>query len=136
MRRSSVFAFMAIGSLAFTAALQAKPAGGDYNREYRQCMRSGNAGRGVTAGIMDCNGVEIDRQDARLNQAYRAAMRRSNPARKAALRASERAWITASDTRCRKEADAEGGGTLSAIVYSDCILEATINRRMWLQSHR
>jgi uncharacterized protein YecT (DUF1311 family) len=43
-----------------------------YSRDYAQCM---DASGGVTADMMDCLGTEIDRQDARLNQAYVMVMR-------------------------------------------------------------
>src|SRR5437868_4258893 len=64
-----------------------------YSRDYRQCMATGEAANGITGAIMDCNGAEIYRQDARLNQAYNMVMMRLGASQKATLRAFERSWI-------------------------------------------
>jgi uncharacterized protein YecT (DUF1311 family) len=136
MRRSFAFAFLATTGLVLAAALPAKAVQHEYSREYRQCMGSGDAARGVTAGMMDCIGAEVDKQDARLNLAYKAAMARSDAGRRAALRASERAWIRKRDSGCQKEADTEAGGSLAGILFAECVLGATVDRRTWLDSYR
>lgn len=107
-----------------------------YSRDYDQCMASGDAAQGVTAGILSCTGEEIDRQDARLNQAYVIVMHRLPPARKQALRDNERRWIAGRDAHCRREAAAETGGSLAGIVYDQCILGQTLARRLWLERYR
>ena len=107
-----------------------------YSREYNQCMNSGEAAEGVTLGILNCNGTEIDRQDARLNQAYKMVMIRLNAAQKSKLRFLERAWVNRRDARCRHEAAPEEGGTLASIIYSGCILNETIARRQWLEAYK
>lgn len=106
-----------------------------YSKDYKQCMATGDAANGVTAGIMDCNGSEIDRQDARLNQAYKMVMLRLSAGKKVELRGAERAWIGQRDARCNRAASVEEGGSLAQIIYSQCILDETIKRTMWLESY-
>lgn len=107
-----------------------------YTNNYNRCMNTGAAANGVTSGIMDCNGLEIDRQDARLNQAYKMVMTRSNPQQKIVLRTSERQWITQRDARCKRAAASEEGGSLAGIIYSGCILDETIKRTIWLENYK
>lgn len=131
--------FLAAAAAGFAACLSSSAGaapGGAYSRAYESCMASGDAAQGITSGIMDCTGEEIDRQDARLNQAYVMVMRRLPPARKAALREAERRWIRARDARCRKQAASEGGGSLAGILYNECILGETVERRLWLERYR
>jgi uncharacterized protein YecT (DUF1311 family) len=106
-----------------------------YSKDYKQCMATGDAASGVTAGIMDCNGSEIDRQDARLNQSYKMVMMRLGASEKTALRASERSWIGLRDAHCKQESSAEEGGSLAAVIYSQCILEGTVKRTIWLEGY-
>jgi uncharacterized protein YecT (DUF1311 family) len=107
-----------------------------YTPAFERCISSGDAAKGVTAGIMDCNGAENMRQDAKLNQTYRRVMGRLNPAQKAALRALQRDWIVQRDAGCHDDSGAEDGGTAAAINYSSCILDQTIMRTIWLERYR
>jgi uncharacterized protein YecT (DUF1311 family) len=134
-----------ITSAAFLLALVgASPAVGQtrtqiqarYSADYGRCMKSGDAANGVTAAIMDCNGNEIDRQDARLNQAYKMVMTRLTAPQKTTLRVSERTWITQRDALCHRASSAESGGSLEGIIYSGCILDETIKRLVWLEAYR
>ncbi len=107
-----------------------------YTRDYDRCLKAGDAAKGVTSAMMDCIGLEIDRQDARLNQTYKRVMARLNPAGKTSLRSAQRGWIKQRDARCRRESDANGGGTLSGITYASCILDETIKRTIWLERYK
>lgn len=107
-----------------------------YSAAYRNCLATGDAAKGVTSGMLDCNGAEIDRQDARLNRTYRAVMARLAPPARARLRASERAWIGERDRSCRRAAKTAEGGTLASVIYSGCVLDRTIERTMWLERYR
>jgi len=80
-----------------------------YSADHERCMATGDAARAVTTGILDCNRAEIDRQDVRLNAAYRKAMSRLGPARKARLRALEKAWIKHRERNCDKQAEPQAG---------------------------
>ena len=99
-------------------------------------MATGDAARAVTTGILDCNRAEIDRQDVRLNAAYRKAMSRLGPARKARLRALERAWIKHRERNCDKQAEPQAGGSLYMIIHTACFLAATSERADYLEAYR
>jgi uncharacterized protein YecT (DUF1311 family) len=114
-----------------TSAVEAR-----YSAAYRNCLATGDAAKGVTSGMLDCNGAEIERQDARLNRTYRTVMARLAPPAQAKLRASERAWIGQRDRSCRRDAAVAEGGTLASVIYSGCILDRTIERTMWLERYR
>jgi uncharacterized protein YecT (DUF1311 family) len=118
----------AVPTVAADTAVQKR-----YSRDYDRCMSKSD---GVTAAIMDCNGAEIDRQDARLNQAYKMVMNRLDALQKQSLRSSERQWIVSRDKTCQADMRDEEGGSLAAIIYSNCILNATIRRTMWLEAYR
>lgn len=107
-----------------------------YTRAFSACLETGDAARGVTSATMSCMGEENDRQDVRLNRAYKAAMKRLNSAKKARLRSSERAWIGQRDSTCKKAADEVGGGSASGLVYSNCFLDETIKRTIWLERYK
>lgn len=107
-----------------------------YSPAFNQCMQTGDAAQGVTLGMMNCLGTEIDVQDARLNQAYKMVMARQSAAGKSRLRSSERAWIKQRNMTCKTQSDRDGGGTLSAITYNSCILDETIKRTIWLERYK
>jgi uncharacterized protein YecT (DUF1311 family) len=104
-----------------------------YSRVYAECME---APGGVTSDMMDCNGSEIDIQDARLNQAYAMVMRPLTKPRKDTLRGLQRAWIKQRDAKCARASDVERGGSMAAIIYSGCILDETIKRTIILENYK
>jgi len=103
-----------------------------YTREYHQCMD--NTGD-VDSATADCLNSEIERQDARLNQAYVMVMRGLAPAPKAALRDSERTWVRQRDLQCKRQAADELGGTLYGVMLAGCQLDETIKRTMFLERY-
>lgn len=107
-----------------------------YSRDYDRCMASGDAANGQTMAMMECTGQEIERQDARLNQAYKMVMMRLTAPEKTRLRALERAWIPARDAGCDREAAPERPGSMARIIYQQCILFETTKRTMWLERYR
>jgi uncharacterized protein YecT (DUF1311 family) len=107
-----------------------------YTPLFDRCMKSGDAAKGVTAGMMDCLGSENTRQDARLNQTYKMVMSRLDASRKATLRGLQRSWLKERENTCHTAMEDLGGGTASAIVYSNCFLDETIKRRLWLNNYR
>ena len=96
-----------------------------YSASYHRCMESGEAADGVTGAMAECNSAELSKQDARLNQAYKAAMAVRTEAQKASLRDAQRAWIKLRDTRCREDV---GGGTMDVLIEGGCHLEMTFER--------
>lgn len=102
-------------------------------QEYNQCM---DASEGVTVAMMDCIGAEIERQDARLNQAYVMVMRPLPRAKKDRLRGLQRAWIRQRDAKCSRAAAEDGGGSMAGITYAGCILDETIRRTIYLENYK
>jgi uncharacterized protein YecT (DUF1311 family) len=138
MIRKAVLFAVAIG-LAGVAAAGAQTTtqiNARYSHDYDRCLKTGDAAKGITSAMMDCIGLEIDRQDARLNQTYKRVMVRLNSAGKTGLRTVQRGWIKQRDSRCSRESDANGGGTLSGIIYASCILHETIKRTIWLERYK
>jgi uncharacterized protein YecT (DUF1311 family) len=117
------------------SSAQQSPSGveASYSAAFNRCMKSGDAASGVTSAMMDCLGNENDVQGKRLNQTYKLAMSQLDATQKAALRKSERAWITQRDATCQTQSDELGGGTASKLVYSNCILDETIKRTKQLK---
>ena len=103
-----------------------------YTRDYSQCM---DASGGVTSEMMDCGGAEIDRQDARLNQAYVMVMHSLPPAKKTTLRTLQRSWIKQRDARCQARIR-DNDGTEANLIYSGCILDETIKRTIFLENYK
>lgn len=128
----------ALPVVALTVAVQAtafSSAAATESREYRHCLATSEAAQGATYAMVGCTYDEIDRQDARLNEAYRLVMRRLTPARRIILRIEERRWIAARDRRC-EQAAAREDGDLVRLARSGCLLDETIQRRQYLETYR
>ena len=104
--------------------------------QFKRCMNSGDAARGVTMGMNNCLGAETKRQDAKLNATYRRIMARQSTRGKTRLQMLQRAWIPERDATCKRASDEARGGTLSTILFSDCIITETIRRTAWLERYR
>lgn len=128
---------LAIAGIAVPAAAQwPAPVERALSREYNECMGRGDAARGVTIAMRECSGAELDRQDARLNQAYRMTMQRLSKARQTKLRTDQRAWIKRRDATCIAAAKKFEGGTMAPLEHGQCALRETIARRLWLEKYR
>jgi uncharacterized protein YecT (DUF1311 family) len=99
--------------------------------EYQGCM---DGSGGVTAAMRDCAAAEHERLDVRLNAAYRAALARlPNPAARTRLRTLERRWLATRWAGCRRQAAAEGGGSMGLLILDSCALEEMVRRIVWLE---
>jgi len=122
--------------LALSAAAPASAA-----REYRDTLLSRDYHRCIkvdpsNAGLGQCLELESERQEGRLNQAYRMMMARLPAPRKAVLLRSERAWVNARKRAC-DEAYREmegGGGAGPAQLMCESVLAA--ERTNWLEKFR
>ena len=120
-----------------TAATDASPQSDDkveYSPAYNQCMATGDAARGTTMGILDCIAPENDRQDLRLNRAYKLSMQQSSSSAQATLRKSERFWLREREATCTADGSPFEGGTLQRVAYAQCLVNETIKRATWLES--
>ncbi|RYF22386.1 MAG: DUF1311 domain-containing protein [Oxalobacteraceae bacterium] len=106
-----------------------------YSREFRSCMSAAIAAGNTDHDNTACNYAEIQRQDDRLNQAYKMIMLRLNPAKKSVLRESERKWIVSKKEGCRRDRGDDVGGTLDEVIISDCVLRQTIERIIYLENY-
>lgn len=79
--------------------------------------------------IKECVSGIFEREDARLNVSYQAAMKRQPDAEaRALLRRAERAWISFQDAQCIFEGDSMRGGTGRGLVEISCRLQLTSAR--------
>lgn len=90
---------------------------------------------GTTAGMINCITAETKRQDAQLNNAYKALMSELSALRKAQLQEAQRAWIKYRDANCGFYYDPDGG-TLATVSANDCVMSATANRARELESFK
>jgi uncharacterized protein YecT (DUF1311 family) len=81
--------------------------GDDLSKEYSDCIDK--ASRGATAEMFECNGEELDRQDARLNDAYKRLMSKQSRGQKKALVEAQRAWLKFRKANCDFYYDPNGG---------------------------
>jgi uncharacterized protein YecT (DUF1311 family) len=92
---------------------------------------------GIIGVMIDCNTREMERQDAKLNETYRTVMARLPHARRASLRAAERAWVRRRDPSCEAHVLKREGPytTQFALDLSHCLLRATIVRTILLERY-
>lgn len=90
---------------------------------------------GVTAAMSDCIAADFQRQDGRLNAAYRALRESLAPTRRSALLRAQRDWLRFRDSHCAFLLDPEGG-TLARVSAGDCRRRMTQQRADELQALR
>ncbi|MGM9427956.1 lysozyme inhibitor LprI family protein [Hydrogenophaga sp. MI9] len=100
-----------------------------YTPAYTACVdKSG----GVTVEMLNCGSAELDVQDKRLNESYRALMAALPGKDKAALKASQRDWLKSRKSTCDFHAKVADGSMVSLIVQS-CYLEGATRRAALLE---
>lgn len=87
---------------------------------YEQCMEDA---MGITESMIECSNSEWERQDKRLNAAYKSAMASTQD--KNALRAIQREWIKERDSQCKDDGKQ---GQSGALVAADCMATKTALR--------
>jgi len=107
--------------LIVTAPLAASTHDSVLIKPYAACM--GKSG-GVTMDMIGCITAQHQRQDARLNNAYKAVMAELSPPRKKQLHNAQRAWITYHDANCAFYDDPDGG-TLARVNANAFMMTAT-----------
>lgn len=116
------------------APLAGQAAEPKYSPAYDRCLASPDGQS--TMGMIACAGAELKLQDARLNRAYQAAMKRlDQPRQRAALQKAQRAWIAFRDADCASLYD-QDWGTLSRIEANACMLDHTARRADALEQYR
>ena len=102
------------------------------SKQHTACMdKSGD----TTMGMIECITAETQRQDARLNQAYKAVMAELLLERKKQLLEAQRAWIKFRDANCSFYIDPDGG-TLARVNANNCMLTNTAARAHELENFK
>lgn len=83
---------------------------------------------------MACAAEEADRQDARLNRAYKALLGRLGPSDRDAMRAAQRAWIAYRDGDRDFQLDDTMWGRDASAVYGEQLLDRTSTRADQLEA--
>ena len=102
-----------------------------YTARFAKCQKVAVTTRENAA----CFEAEFARQDAVLNRVWKATNRRFK-AERGRLLAAQRKWISECDPFCKSIADGFEGGTIAPVVYSNCRVEQTIRRTLWLEGLR
>ncbi|MCG5243015.1 lysozyme inhibitor LprI family protein [Azospirillum doebereinerae] len=116
--------------LLLNVAMMAVPAQAEKNNlsaTYTNCMD--NSG-GVTFDMIECTPEEHEKQDKRLNSAYKQALKAVGD-RANTLKEVQRAWLKYRDLTCGFAGGAEGSS--ARIIGSSCFLQMTAERADELQ---
>lgn len=89
---------------------------------------------GSVAGRRQCLGAENQRQDMRMNIAYKKALTRLGPERQELLRQGQRAWLKFVSSQCELEAGPPTGGTDWTDELAICDLHWRAYRALFLES--
>jgi uncharacterized protein YecT (DUF1311 family) len=100
-----------------------------YTPQFAACQKRAR----TTPDNAQCFSAEFTRQDDALNRAWRGAYGKTAAARKPALLAAQRKWVTERDPFCRRQTDGFAGGTIAPVIYGGCRVELTIRRTLWLE---
>ena len=86
----------------------------------------------VTSSTMDCLGMEVKFQNARLDRAYQSLLSTLNVNRKKELQAVQRLWVKYRDAHCQFYGDLKKGDVVR-IAHFNCVLEQTSLRAKELE---
>jgi uncharacterized protein YecT (DUF1311 family) len=103
----------------------------DTSKEYSDCLHK--AVEGTWADMFECNGDELDRQDARLKDTHKKLMSKLSRDRKKALLKAQRAWIKFREANCDYYSDPDGGRA-ARLDASGCLVRMTAARAKELEA--
>lgn len=95
---------------------------------YQTCASSND---GSVWEMQECVEAEFQRQDARLNAAYRMLRSKLPPDGRSKLKEEERRWVAEKESACAW--DAESGGQAQRVAANICSLEKTAERAAYLE---
>ena len=98
--------------------------------EYWKCIEQSG---GTDPGMLACMGAEEERQDKKLNDAYKKLMKELKPERKRQLQEAQRIWIKYIEANCDFYLDPEGG-TAARLAASECPVLAKAARAKELEN--
>ena len=123
MRRALVGLFLLISTSAVAADLPPR------TKEYSRCIEKAGA---VDPAVLECISAEYDRQDKKLNAAYRKLMGSLQGKRKKQLLEAQRLWGKYTEANCAFYYDPDGG-TLARMQAAECGVTARIERAAELE---
>lgn len=98
--------------------------------QFTSCMEESGD---TTQGMVECIGAETQRQDARLNKAYKALAVKLSVERQKQLQGAQRAWIRFRDGNCNFYYDPDGG-SLARVNANECMMTMTAHRAKELEN--
>ncbi len=127
----SYFKYLAVAGL-IAAAVQPAFADDGLSQTFSSCM---DQAAGVTSSMIECMNAETERQDVRLNKAYRDIMAGLAPERKRQLQEAQRLWLKYRKANCDFYYDPDGG-TIAGVSANDCFMSATAARAKELEAFK
>lgn len=119
-------------TLALLAVMPCASQAKDVNltAQFATCMdQSGD----TTQGMVECISAETQRQDARLNKAYKALTANLNRKRKKQLHEAQRVWVKFREGNCNFYYDPDGG-TMARVSANECMMTMTAHRAKELEN--
>ncbi|WP_158093432.1 lysozyme inhibitor LprI family protein [Acetobacter sp. DsW_063] len=115
------------------SVMMALPGGTCLASDYDKCM---DAAGGVDPAMIECGNEELARRDADLNRAYKALSAKLGRGELLDhLRTSERSWIKFRDDDCGLVEAAYGNGSLTKILFRECLINAAKTRTKTLEDY-
>jgi uncharacterized protein YecT (DUF1311 family) len=100
------------------------------SKSYAACLDQAG---GATFAMQDCIREELERQDRRLNETYKALIDSLPEKRQAQLRDAQRKWIAFRDANCEFYYDPQGGSA-AGLASNECVLTLTAERAHELET--
>jgi uncharacterized protein YecT (DUF1311 family) len=118
-----VIACLAVLGLTVAGAPARAAENSGLSAEYERCMAKAMS----SADMLGCASTEIRVQDAALNTAYLALLRRLEAPRTGQLREAQREWLEFRRANCAYAAN-PGGGTAARVAGATCMARMTAAR--------
>jgi uncharacterized protein YecT (DUF1311 family) len=116
-------------SAALTILPLSVSAANDTSSQYEKCIEKADA---IDPRILDCMSAEWERQDKRLNVAYKKLLSLSSPGQKKKLQEVQRLWVKYTEANCGFYYDPEGG-TSARQSANQCAIDSRVNRAKELE---
>jgi len=119
--------------MAFLAMPSAQAFGQDKDLLTAEYSKYVEQSGGMDPGMLDYMGAEAERQDKRLNDAYKKLMNELKPERRKELQEAQRLWIKYTEANCNFYLDPDGG-TAAKLAASECPVLAKATRAKELEN--
>jgi uncharacterized protein YecT (DUF1311 family) len=122
--RNSIFVCLVLTGFSYAHAEERT------SKSYATCLEKAG---GATFAMQDCISEELERQDRRLNGAYKVLMDSLPEKRKTQLRDAQRKWIEFRDANCEFYYDPQGGQA-ARLASNECVVTLTAERAHALET--